>query len=79
MIYDALQKIKSAGFSIRELNGILSVEPGDRLNELQKKWLFEHQPEIVLQLQAIRDRNIAKLVELFQADVKSIKKEEKNV
>lgn len=70
-IYEAIQRIKSAGFTLKECHGLLSVEPADKLTDAQRQWIAKHERAIILQLKVTKIPAIAALVEMFQADVKS--------
>ncbi len=70
-IYEVIQRIQAAGFTLKECNGLLSVEPADKLTDSQRQWIAKHERAIALHLKVTRIPAIAALVEMFQADVKS--------
>lgn len=72
MIYEALQRIERAGFTIQECKGLLSVEPAHKLSEVQRQWIERHQQAIIRQLQAKRNVDVLAIMDAFQADVMSL-------
>ena len=74
MMYEAMQKISKAGFTLRECNGLLDVEPYQKLSDIQRTWIEKNKASIILQLQGQRDQQVAALIETFQADVININK-----
>jgi len=74
VIYEAIQKIEKAGFTLKECGGLLSVEPSSQLNEIQHQWINKHKDAIVRQLQALKmDDHLPLLIHTFQADVIKIR------
>lgn len=72
MIYEALERIEKAGFRVRECNGLLDVDPSDRLNDAQWNWIDRNQDALIRQVKAMRHDAIRSIITLFQADVISI-------
>lgn len=74
MIYEAIQKIEKAGFTLKECGGLLSVEPSSLLSDIQRQWINKHKEVIVRQLQGLKvDDHLHLLIHTFQADVMKIR------
>jgi len=74
VIYEAIQKIEKAGFTLKECGGLLSVEPSSLMSDIQHQWINKHKDAIVRQLQALKvDDHLPLLIHTFQADVIKIR------